>query len=204
MTKLRYPSPSSLLLAFAIVAGFCISGCGYHFAASGDALPSNAQTIYVARFGNLTRQTGINDELMRYIKDEIALHHRLTVVDSPNGADLQLSGEVRLVTSAPINFNTAYEPTNYRNSIIVSASLKDLHEKKVIWSTRSVGTGQHAPVVAQTVVTTTPSFLNQNLRAGDISQMTDIQTAQTQTAYGRDVMMTRLAQSLYTEMAEGF
>jgi hypothetical protein len=204
VTKSRYPRPSSLLLGVAIVAGLYLSGCGYHFAASGDALPSNAQTIYVARFGNLTRQTGINDELMRYIKDEIALHHRLTVVDSPAGADLELSGEVRTLVNAPINFNTAYEPTSYRESIVCSAVLRDLREKKVIWSTRTVGSGQHYSEVAQTIVTTTPTFLQQNLRSGDISQMTDLQTAQPQAAFGRDQMMTRLSQSLYTEMAEGF
>ena len=82
MRKSRYPRPSRLL-GFAIVAGLCISGCGYHFAASGDALPQDARTIYVARFGNGTRLTGVNDELMRYIKDEIAMHDRLKVVDSP-------------------------------------------------------------------------------------------------------------------------
>ena len=200
---MRYPGPSRLL-GFVIVAVLCISGCGYHFAASGDALPQGAQTIYVARFGNVTRLTGINDELRRYIQDEIAMHRRLTVVDSPDAADLQLSGVVRLSVDAPINFNTAYEPTTYRNSVIVSAVLKDLHTKKTIWSTTRVGSGQHAPVVATNVVVTTPSFLQQNLRSGDIAQLTDLQVAQTQTAVARDMMMQRFAKNLYTEMAEGF
>ena len=57
-------------------------------------LPPQAKTIYVATFGNHTRFTGLNDEFMRYMKDEIANHKRLTVVDSPDGADLVLSGEV--------------------------------------------------------------------------------------------------------------
>jgi hypothetical protein len=201
--KIRYPRPSRLL-GFAIAAALCISGCGYHFASSGDALPPSAQTIYVARFGNNTRLTGVNDELMRYIKDEIAMHRRLTLVDSPDQADLQLSGMVKLATQAPSNFNTAYEPTTYRHSVTVSAVLKDLHTKKVIWSTTRVGSGQHVPVVATNVVTTTPSFLQQNLRSGDIARMTDIQIAQTQTAAGRDLMMQRFAKNLYVEMAEGF
>ena len=94
----RKPRPSRLL-GIVIVAALLISGCGYHFAASGDMLPASAQTIYVARFGNQTRVTGINDELMRYIKDEIDLHRRLKVVDSPDAADLELSGEVRFATA---------------------------------------------------------------------------------------------------------
>jgi Lipopolysaccharide-assembly len=192
------------LLGIVIAASLWVSGCGYHFAASGDVLPAGAQTIYVARFGNLTKVTGINDELMRYIKDEIDLHKRLTIVDSPDAADLQLSGDVRLTNQAPANFNTAFEPTNYRQSITVSAVLRDLREKKIIWSSRSIGGGQHAPVVATNVVSTTPEFLQQNLRSGDISEMSDIQVAQTQTAAARDQMMQRLAHSLYVEMAEGF
>jgi len=201
--KSRYPRPSRLL-GFAIAAGLSLSACGYHFASSGDALPQGAQTIYVSRFGNATRVTGINDELMRYIKDEIAMHRRLKVVDSPDAADLQLSGEVRLFTQAPISFNPAYEPTTYRNSVTVSAMLRDLHTDKTIWSTRTVGSGQQAPVVATNIVTTTPAFLQQNLRSGDISQMTDLQTAQSQTAVAHDLMMQRLAKNLYAEMAEGF
>lgn len=203
MRKAYYPSLSRLC-AVAIAASLCISGCGYHFAASGDMLPQSAKTIYVDRFGNLTRMTGINDELMRYIKDEIALHHRLKVVDNREEADLELSGVIRLSIQAPINFNTAFEPTIYRNSIIASATLRDVRTKKTIWSTTHVGGGQHTPVVATNVVTTTPTFLQENLRSGDIAQMTDLQVAQSETATARDLMMQKFAHNLYVEMAEGF
>jgi len=74
----------------------------------------------------------------------------------------------------------------------------------MIWSTRNVGNNQHTPVVAQTVVTTTPTFLQQNLRGGDIAQMTDIETAQSMNAASRDTMMQKVAGNLYSEMAEGF
>jgi hypothetical protein len=187
-----------------IAAGVLVSGCGYHFAASGDALPQSAQTIYVARFGNNTRVTGINDELMRYIKDEIALHHRLKVVDSRDTADLELSGEVRRATQTPINFNSALEPTQYGQSVTVAASLRDLHENKTIWATHNVSSGEHAGAVPQNTVTTTPTFLQQNLRSNDLANMTDLQTAQSETSAARDIMMQRLAQNLYSEMAEGF
>ena len=203
MKKSRYPRPSKWL-GFAVAACLCISGCGYHFASSGDALPQGAKTIYVARFGNATRVTGINDDLMRYIKDEIASHRRLTVVDSPDAADLQLGGEVRLLTQAPIAFNAAAEPVTYRDSLVVSATLRDLHRDKIIWASRTIGGRQHVSVVATSIVTTTPAFLQQNLRSGDLRQMTDLQIAQSDSATARDLMMQRLAKNLYTEMAEGF
>jgi hypothetical protein len=199
----RYPSPSRLL-GLVIVAGLFLSGCGYHFAASGDALPSGAQTIYVERFGNQTRVTGVNDEVMRYIKDEIDLHRRLTIVNSPDTADLELSGQIRFVNYTPTNFNAALEPTQYTQSVVLSAMLRDMHTKKTIWTSNNISSGEHTPVVPQTTVTTTPTFLQQNLRSNDIAGLTDIQTAQSETSAYRDVMMQRLAQNLYAQMADGF
>ena len=199
----HYPRPSRLLSLVTVVALFW-SGCGYHFAASGDMLPSSAHTIYVARFGNTTRITGVNDEFMRYVKDEIASHARLTIVDSPDAADLELTGDVRINTQSPVNFNSALEPTTYRNGMVVSAVLKDVHAGKVIWSAHTISASQNGSAVAQTIVDTTPTFLQQNLRAGDLAQMPDLQVAQSQTAFARDQMMQRLAANLYTQMAEGF
>lgn len=199
----HYPRPSRLL-GFVIVAALFFAGCGYHFAASGDALPSSAQTIYVERFGNQTRVTGVNDEVMRYIKDEIDLHRRLKIVDSASAADLELSGAVRFANEVPTNFNSALEPTQYNQSMVLSAMLRDMHTKKTIWTANNISAGEHTPVVPQTTVATTPTFLQQNLRSNDIANLTDIQTAQSETASSREVMMQRLAQNLYAEMAEGF
>jgi Lipopolysaccharide-assembly len=199
----HYPRPSRFT-AFVAIAALFLSGCGYHFAASGDALPSGAQTIYVARFGNETRVTGVNDEVMRCIKDEIDLHRRLTIVDNPETADLELSGQVRFVNYTPTNFNSALEPTQYSQSVVLSAMLKDMHTKKTIWTSNNINAGEHTPIVPQTTVTTTPSFLQQNLRSDDIAGLTDIQTAQAETSAYRNLMMQRLAQNLYAQMAEGF
>jgi Lipopolysaccharide-assembly len=201
--KLRNLKPSSLLGA-AIVAALMFSGCGYHFASSGDALPPDARTIYVSRFSNHTRITGVNDQLMRYIKDEIALHRRLAVVDSPETADLELSGVVRFSTQTPANFNSALEPTQYNDSLVVSASLTDLHAKKMIWTANNISKGSVASLTPQSTVVTSPSFLQQNLRANDIAGLTDIQTAQAETSATQDIVMQQLAQKLYAEMAEGF
>ena len=200
----HYPRPSSLLGIASAVAALFFSGCGYHFAASGDALPSDAHTIYVSRFNNETRVTGVNDELARYLKDEIDLHRRLKIVDSPDAADLELSGAIRFVNQTPTNFNSALEPTQYTQSAVVSATLTDMHTKKTIWTTNNVSASEHAAVVPQTTVVTTPSFLQQNLRSDDIANMTDIQTAESETSAARDQMFQLLAQNLYAEMAEGF
>jgi Lipopolysaccharide-assembly len=195
-------SEVGLLALLALV--MALGGCGYHFGASGSNLPSGAETIYVARFTNRTRQTGINDVFMRYLDDEIAMHRRLRLVDSPAEADLQLSGEILAVTPLPSSFNSVLEPTIYSRSMTVAAQLKDLRNNRVIWSVSSLGNLQHEPVVAQAVVPTLPTFVQGNLRGSDVAKMTDIQVASTQGALGQDTMMQNVAKNLYASMAEGF
>lgn len=192
-----------LHLAFAAIA-IVASGCGYHFAASGSGLPTQAKTIYVQKFGNKTRQTGINDEFMRFVEDEIANRKRLELVDDPAQADLILTGDIIYDDSVPIAFNSAAEPTIYTETISANASLTDAHDHKVIWATRGVSSSQSAPVVGQSVITTSPYFVQQNLRSRDISSMQDIQVAQTQEASSKQQAMETLAQNLYSSMSEGF
>lgn len=195
-------SEVGLLALLALV--MALGGCGYHFGASGSNLPSGAETIYVARFTNHTRQTGINDVFMRYLDDEIAMHRRLRLVDSPAEADLELSGEILAITPLPSSFNSVLEPTIYSRSMTVAAQLKDLRNNRVIWSVSSLGNLQHEPVVAQAVVPTLPTFVQGNLRGSDVAKLTDIQVASTQGALGQDTMMQNVAKNLYASMAEGF
>ena len=195
-------SEVSLLATLALV--MALGGCGYHFGASGSNLPSGAETIYVARFTNRTRQTGLNDVFMRYLDDEIAMHRRLRLVDSPAEADLELTGEILAITPLPSSFNSVLEPTIYNQSMTVDAQLKDLRNNRVIWSVSSIGNLQHIPVVAQAVVPTLPTFVQGNLRGSDVAKMTDMQVASTQGALGQDTMMQNVAKNLYASMAEGF
>jgi Lipopolysaccharide-assembly len=197
-------SNSAARLVMLAAAAATLAGCGYHFAASGSNLPSDAKTIYVARFTNRTRQTGLNDVFMRYVKDEIAVHHRLQLVDSPADADLELTGNVNAQLIMPGSFNSVLEPTIYNQSISVTAALKDLRTNKVIWRGSHLGNLQHSPIVAQAVVPTTPGFVQGNLRSSDIANMPDIQVAQSEMALGQDQVMQNIAKNLYASMSEGF
>jgi hypothetical protein len=200
----RLPDPLRPGLAWLALLALCVAGCGYQFAASGTNLPSNAHTIYVEKFANLTRITGVSDQFMRYLKDEIARHDRLKLVDNQRDADLTLSGAVIANEQIPGAFNAVLEPTIYAESLVVRAALTDNRTHKVIWSVNSLADTEQFPVVSQAVVTTTPTFLQQNLRANDLAQMTDIQVARTQELSARDQMMAGLAQHLYDAMSEGF
>jgi len=196
----RNPIRLGVLAIAAALAG----GCGYNFAAAGSGLPAGAQTIYVDRFSNHSRITGLDDEFARYLKDEIANHKRLTVVDDPARADLSLSGEIISDEEHPTTFNSVDEPTQFQTAIAVSADLRDNRTRKIVWRARRMGGGGFYSVVPQAVVASSPQFLPQNLRQSDINRLPDVQVAATQRESAQNDSLNALAHNLYANMSEGF
>jgi outer membrane lipopolysaccharide assembly protein LptE/RlpB len=179
------------------------AGCGYHFATSGSGLPSNATTIYVAKFKNLSRNTGFQEEFARYLKDEIANHKRLVLVDDPASADLRLTGVIRSYETYPGASNAVAEPSTYAMTLAVDARLVD-RSNNLIWTTRGLSEVGEYATVANAIVVTSPEFLKQNLRARDVTALPDAQLAQTQMQSSREQTMAALARDLYSSMSEGF
>ena len=203
MAREALTKSTRIWLAATLGALLMLAGCGYHFASEGSGLPQDAKTIYVSRFSNSSRFTGVNDEFMRYLKDQIAEHKRLQLVDQPSQADLVLSGQILRVDTAPVGFNGVSEASLYQQYMVVRAQLQDRRTDKVLWANVLSSIDQF-PTVSSNVVTTSPEFLQQNLRSQDIANMPDIQVAQTQQAASSTQMMTRMAQNIYSGMSEGF
>jgi hypothetical protein len=198
--KIRFQQRAIALLVGAI----SLCGCGYHFEAAGSALPASASTIHVESFQNLSRYTGIQDELGRAIKDEIAKHKRLELVDDAGAADLRLSGSIRSVDEFPAANNSVDEPLVYNYQIIIDANLLDTKTQKNIWSVHGLNSQQQFAVVAQAVVLPSQLFLRQNFRANDIARLPDLQLAATQRGATREGLLGQIAHDLYAQMSEGF
>jgi hypothetical protein len=190
--------------ALVVALATLLVGCGYHMAASGEALPPTANTIYVERFSNRSRIVGLSEDFDRHLKDEIATHKRLDLVDDPASADLVLSGIIGGQDNAPSAFNAVAEPTAAYYNLSVAATLIDNHDKKVIWSTNGITRTNNFGLVAQSVVVTSPEFLQQNLRSNNINNLPDAQLAATQRGSTKDLSMDQLARDLYASMSEGF
>ena len=197
------------LESFILQLGFIVliasmTGCGYHFAAEGSGLPPQAKTIYVEKFTNHSRYTGLDDQFDRYLKDQIALHKRLQLVDDPGQADLVLSGEFSYITSLAAATNAVSEPIEYTQTLAANAQLTDVHSKKVIWRSTGISATDTYPTVSSAVVTTSPEFLQGNLRSRDIANLPDMQLAKTQSDFSQGQNLENLAQSVYVSMSEGF
>ncbi len=197
------PWPRNKLPIAGLLLALIAAGCGYTFS-SADSLPATAHTIYVAHFRNATNVTGIQDVFMRYMKDEIAKHDRLQLVDDPAQADLELSGLIAGAEPFPAALNAVGEPTIYNLNLQVNATLVDRKSNKVLWRGLNITSQQQYAVVPQAVLVTSPQFLRHNFRSSDINQLTDSQTQITQGGVARQEAMTQVAQNVYAGMASGF
>lgn|SRR5271170_2252111 len=196
--------PRNRLYLVGLLVALAAAGCGYTFS-SADTLPSSAHTIYVAPFTNMSNDTGIQDVFARYMKDEIAKHDRLQLVDDPAGADLELSGTIVRAEAYPAAENAVGEPTIYNLGLQVNARLVNKKDhNKVLWDGRNVNSQQQYAVVPQAVLATSPQFLSHNFRSSDINQLTDSQVGTTQGGVAQDEAMTAVAQNIYSGMASGF
>jgi outer membrane lipopolysaccharide assembly protein LptE/RlpB len=200
----RPTAPESLILQLVLVVLASITGCGYHFGAEGSGLPPQAKTIYVEKFTNHSRYTGLDDQFDRYLKDEIAQHKRLQLVDDPGQADLVLTGEFSYITSLAAATNAVSEPIEYTQTLTANAQLTDRQTKKVIWRSTGISATDTFATVSSAVVTTSPEFLQGNLRSRDIANLPDMQLAETQSGFSRGQNLENLAQSVYVSMSEGF
>ncbi len=192
----------SLSLLLALLGAISTQSCSIRFAANGT-LPDSAKTIYVDHFANATRVPGVNNNYMIALKQEIASHHRLIIVDDRSGADLVLSGRVLYFGTSARTSNSVAEPLDYADTVSVEAKLVSNDTGKILWSSNSISSNVTAPVVSQAIIPTTPQFLRQNLRGGDLVNMPDLQVAATQQASARQQLMTQAASELYTDMVWG-
>ena len=201
----RRTAPDRFILKWCFVPLLvALTGCGYHFGAEGSGLPAQAKTIYVEKFTNRSRYTGLDDEFDRDLKDEIANHKRLQLVDDRSQADLVLSGEFFYITRLAAATNAVSEPIEYTQTISANAELTDQHTRQVIWKSTGLSATDTYATVASAVVTTSPEFLQQNLRSQDIANVPDLQLAKTQSSFSQEQTLQGLAQNVYVSMSEGF
>jgi len=89
-------------------------------------LPGNIRSIVVNEFTNMTDQPGLPAFLIEELRKEFRLDGRLSVMDTPAGADSQLDGTLSEYTRQPARFDANNVVQEYRLRVVVDLSLKDL------------------------------------------------------------------------------
>ena len=197
----RLPSIASLLgAALGVWVG---SGCGYHFAGTGNRLPADVHTISLGPVVNTTREIGIEKQLLESLEDEVTGRGRLEVVPQGQG-EVLLTGIVHDYLNRPVAFSARDEALQYQASVVVDLELRRRDNGKLLWKTIGKRETQDYSAVPGVVVTTSSQFQSSTLNAGDVGQFTDIQLSEGQRREANERMIESLARELYNSMMEDF
>lgn len=123
--------PGLRAAAFLTLVGVTgLPGCGYTVR---GALPSHIKTISVPIFANRTQQPGVEGFITRAIVEAFSTNGQLRLAPS-NEADAVLDGEITDYSVGAIAFDQSANITIYRLVVSLNLKLRDVREKKILFS----------------------------------------------------------------------
>jgi outer membrane lipopolysaccharide assembly protein LptE/RlpB len=191
---------------FSSIAGgilWLATGCGYHFAGTGNRLPPEIHTITLGPIQNMTREVGIEKALLEALEDEVASHGRLVPVTTRDG-DAELTGSVREYNSRPVSFSSRDEALQYQISMSVDLELRRRDNGRLLWKTIGQREVQDFSSVPGVVVTSSSQFSQQTVNANNLQQFTDIQLSESTKREANERLIDSLSREIYNQMMEDF
>jgi len=116
----------------ALVLLFLLSSCGYHLRGRPPGFSPEWRSIYVEIFRNRTSETRAGVLLSEALRERFARSGFLRLADSPQGADLILSGEIRRLAVGGVSYNRYTETLERRLSVELRAELRD-RQGRILW-----------------------------------------------------------------------
>lgn len=125
----------------AILLGFALafSSCGYRVRSSVGTLPSEARSLGIPTFKNLTTQYKVEQLLTSAVLKEFSARTKTVVNSGSSGVDLVLLGEISSVRSDPVTFGTqaAGSQQTFGSAFLVtvqlSVKLMRVRDSKIVW-----------------------------------------------------------------------
>jgi len=153
--------------------------CGYHLRGIGSSLPPHIKVLSVPMFANRTTRFELDLKLTQGVIDEMISRGKVEITDETDNADAVLIGEILRFNANPIGFGGDAMADRYNISIVAKVILRDLVQKKVIFSNSSfVYQGEY-----------------------DVPEGVDFESLETEAI---DEMAVKFARSLVVSILEGF
>jgi outer membrane lipopolysaccharide assembly protein LptE/RlpB len=166
-----------IILLF-LICSLCFH-CGYHLRGTGSSLPPYIKVLNVPMFANLTTRFELDLKLTQEVIDEMVTRGKVEITDKMEDADAILIGEILRFHAMPIGFGQDATADRYSISIVAKVILRDMVQKKVIFSN--------------------PSFVYQGEYA--VPEGADFESVETEAI---DEMAVKFARSLVVAILEGF
>ena len=112
------------------MTALAVGSCGY--TTSPALLPPHLKTIAIPVFENSTPEYSIERDITQVVIDRFVQDNHLKVVDerSANGV---LRGRVVLYRNAVFGFSNAQEANEYRVTITIAVTMKDMVKNREMW-----------------------------------------------------------------------
>ena len=153
--------------------------CGYHLRGTGSSLPPHIEVLSIPMFANRTTRFELDLKLTQQVIDEMVARGKVEITDDANSAAAVLIGEILRFQANPIGFGEDATADRYNISIVAKVVLRDVVQKKVIFSN--------------------PHFVYQG--EYEVPEGTDFESVETEAI---DEMAAKFARSLVVAILEGF
>ena len=125
------------LAAIAFMAAV-LASCGYKVRSSVGALPSEAQSLGIPTFRNLTTQYKVEQLISSAVLKEFSARTRAAVNSSRSGVDMVLLGEISAVSSVPVTFGSQTTGSSTFGSaflvtVQLNVKLMRLRDSAIVW-----------------------------------------------------------------------
>lgn len=126
-----------IVLSIALAAG--TAACGYHLVGTTSFLPEDIENLHVENFENRTRWVDMDQRLMEAMTLEWVRRGRLRLVDSPENADVVLSGVIQALSVIPVSYDEQGRANEYQMSLQAAVQLADVRgeERELLWEDRA-------------------------------------------------------------------
>ena len=130
----RRSARKRIVTVAALAIAFSVSGCGYHVAGRGKALPVEWKTVAVPALGNKTTTYRIEQRMTEAVVREMLARTHYRIVADEKNADAVLRGDVTSIETSALLFDTT---TNRATAMLVTVRmgvrLVDLGSKKTVY-----------------------------------------------------------------------
>jgi outer membrane lipopolysaccharide assembly protein LptE/RlpB len=138
---LCYLSSVKIALRFLITALLVLdlSSCGYHLIGTSSFLPEEIETLHVENFVNQTKWVDMDQRLKEALTLEWVRRRRLRLVDTPDQADVVLSGTIQRLAVIPVSYDANGRANEYQMSLQAMVQLKDVRadDAEVLWEDKA-------------------------------------------------------------------
>lgn len=119
------------VLAAVAVAALMSAGCGY--TASPALLPAHLKTVAIPVFENTTPEAQLEREITDAVIDRFVKDNHLRIVDEKS-ANAVVRGRVTVYKNAVFGFSNTEQANEYRVTIGVQVTFKDLVKNRELWN----------------------------------------------------------------------